>query len=367
MKLLKVLKTKVGYILFLTLLTACSDEQDNKGTTSGSKLGITASIETKAVSTTFKNGDKMSIFVKQESNLSSDNYVEPVVGSYENANWVLTPQVDLNGVAYVFAFVPSMNQVDPAAVPINIGSQTDYLYSGNGVKVNPDAPTATLTMKHALPMVAFNIAKSGYEGEGILSSIQIDGENLYCEGTLDISTGRISTTKKGVCEITTNKAISHEGWTTDLPQMFCLPFSSVDAAVHLTCVIDGNEYTVALPDVDVKSEMKYLFRLWMKEAELVVSDEVEVISLNKNADTMPVTYTLQIGYKGTEAVLPKLEGDNVSATVDWGDGSMDTYRYPLIHTYNTDAEYCVDIKLNGAKSVEFGKLDDIEYIDVSGF
>ena len=331
MKLLKVLKTKVGYILFLTLLTACSDEQDNKGTTSGSKLGITASIETKAVSTTFKNGDKMSIFVKQESNLSSDNYVEPVVG------------------------------------PINIGSQTDYLYSGNGVKVNPDAPTATLTMKHALPMVAFNIAKSGYEGEGILSSIQIDGENLYCEGTLDISTGRISTTKKGVCEITTNKAISHEGWTTDLPQMFCLPFSSVDAAVHLTCVIDGNEYTVALPDVDVKSEMKYLFRLWMKEAELVVSDEVEVISLNKNADTMPVTYTLQIGYKGTEAVLPKLEGDNVSATVDWGDGSMDTYRYPLIHTYNTDAEYCVDIKLNGAKSVEFGKLDDIEYIDVSGF
>ncbi len=366
MKIWKSFKTKGIYILFLLPLVACSDEENGKDPV-GNKLGIIASVETRAVTTAFKNGDKMSIFVKQESNLSSENYVEPVVGGYENANWVLTPQVDLNADAFVFALFPSMSQVNPAAVPIHVNTQTDYLYSGSGVKVNSDAPNATLVMKHALPMIAFNIAKSGYEGEGKLSSIQIDGEEVYTEGTLDISTGAISMAQNGTYEIETDLTISRDGWTTDLPQMFCLPFSSYQGHIHLACVIDGEKYETVLPDVDVQSSMKYLFRLRLEATGLAISDEVEVISLNKDSDVMPITYMLRIGYKGVEAVLPKLEGENVSGLVDWGDGTTDTYSYPFIHTYNTEGEYRVDVTSNGASSVEFGKLDDIEYIDISGF
>lgn len=350
-------------------LTACSD--DNGGTEepiAGSLLSITAGIETRAVTTTFKNGDRLSVFVKGGQAVTSENYAEPVAATYQGGKWNIAPEVRLQAEAYVFALYPATENTNPSEVAVNVASQTDYLYSGSGVRVSPDAPQANLTMKHALSMVAFNMALSNYNGEKRLTALRMAGEGLYVTGTLDLSTGTITGGEKGSYEMTTDLTVPHDGWTIDLPQMFCLPFLSSGGNVSLTFTLDGKEYNVTLPDVDVKGGMKYLFRLTMKGETLEIADQVEVISLNNNTDVMPISCFLRIGFNGTEAVVPQLQGNQVVGIVNWGDGSTtEAYSYPLSHTYPTEGAYEVSIELSGSSSVEFTKLDDVEYIDLSDY
>lgn len=361
-------------IIGISLLSAsygCSSDKDEVLPEDKPLLEISTTIQTRAVTTAFTSGDKMSIFVKSGSAVNSEDYVSAVTATLDKSTWIISPQVELKTEAYVFALYPYSSNINPDAVPVNVGSQTDFLYSGDPVKVSPTSPKATLTMKHALPMLAFNIASNGYTAEGKLTSILLTGKVLQTEGTLNVSNGNITGTKPGEYNITMSKSITKEGWTEQLPQMFCLPFAAVENKVKATFTIDGKEFSASLPEISVESGMKYLFRLMLDKDQIkFLPDQTEVISLNKDTDQMVIgeTSTLGILYKGKQAVLPELTGNGkVTGTVFWGDNEQTPYSFPLSHTYASEGEYKASIQATGATAAEFENLTDIEEIDFSDF
>lgn len=354
-------------LVLLFFLYGCSDD-NGEHASGGTLLSITTTIETRAVTTAFVDGDQMSVFVRSEASIDSEEYADPSTASYNGSSWSLFPQVSLSAKdVYVSAFCPAVTAVNPAAIPITVASQTDFLYSGTGVVASEKSPQAVLNMKHALPMLAFNIMKDGASGESKLTAIRLQGESLQTEGTLNIADGNITGTKNGDYIINCEKTVVPDGWTEQLPQMFCFPFVSTGDNVSLICTIDDQEYTVVLPEIAVESGMKYLFRLRMKEDALEILG-TEVISLNEDTDVMPDYRSLTIDYSGTEVILPEITGENqVNGTVWWDKSLKEAYSFPLSHIYATDDTHQVRIEVSGGTIARFEQLDNIDIIDFSDF
>lgn len=335
------------------------------------KLSISTTIQTRAVTTAFSSGDKMNVYVKTGNGITSTDYRTGISASYNGSLWTLSPEVELQGDAYVFASYPYIASAVANSVDVSVSPQTDYLYSGNGVKVSGSSSTASLTMKHALPMIAFNIAKGNYTGEGKLSSIEITGENLYKTGTMNVANGEITGKDKGGYTIATSYTIVADGWKENLPQMFCLPFKSNGNNIKVTVTMDGKELETVLPAQNIVEGMKYLFRLVLTQDDIIMlSDQTEIVSLNKNTDEMSggTINELSILYKGTKAVLPELTGSGkVTGTVIWGDGTQEPYSASLSHAYSKEDNYQVYVQSVGATAVEFKNLEEVEEINLSGF
>lgn len=368
----------LNYIkIFLLALAcyACSSDKDEEVPQAPDKVGISisTSILTRAVTTAFSSGDKMNLYVKTESSVTSADHASGIVATYSDEKWTLHPVVELKEgeKAYLFASYPYVSDnVNPAAVPVTIASQIDYLYSGAPVSVAYSSPDGILTMKHALSMLAFNISKEGYEGVGNLKSISIDGETFYTEGTLNISSGVIDGTKKGNYKLATNKTIAASGWKEQLPQMFCIPFNSDGKDVTVTMSIDEKNYTVALPKINVETGMKYVFRLAITNNGLTIfADQTEKISLNKDDDNMMLDeYSiLKIAYVGADVEVPELTGEKNDGTVYWGDSNKEIYCFPLTHIYSDKGEHTITIETWGTTGMKINDLGNVEFIDLSAF
>lgn len=334
-------------------------------------LSINTTIQTRTVVTSFASGDKMNVFVKTGSSVGSSDYKSGVSAAYNGSAWTLSSVVELQNDAYVFAAYPYSASGDAQSMSVSVSPQTDYLYSGTGVKVSGSSPVASLTMKHALPMIAFNIVKGSYTGEGKLTGIEVSGETLYKTGSMNVANGSITGKDKGNYSITASKVVAKDGWTEDFPQMFCLPFESDGSKITVTLKIDGKEMKAMLPKQSVTGGMKYLFRMALAEdGVIVLANQTEIISLNKNTDQMTGgdVNDLSILYVGSKAVLPTLSGNGtISGTVDWGDGSQESYTASMIHAYGKEGEYRVKVQTFGATSFEFKDLEAIEEIDLSQF
>ena len=371
------MKTNVFKIMALLaplFLYGCSGGGDDEVTVPEepkANLSITTTIQTRAVVTSFASGDKMNVFVKTGSAASASDYKSGVSASYNGSAWALSPSVELQGDAYVFAAYPYSASADAQSMAVSVSPQTDYLYSGSGVKVSGSSPAASLTMKHALPMIAFNIAKGSYAGDGKLTGIEVSGDALYKSGTMNVSNGSITGTEKGSYSLAASKVIAKDGWAEDFPQMFCLPFESDGSKITVTLKVDGNELKTVLPKQSVTAGMKYLFRMVLtQDGVMALADQTEVISLNKDTDQMTGGDVNELGilYVGSKAVLPILTGSgSVSGTVTWGDGSQEAYAASQSHTYSKEGEYRVEVQTLGATVVEFKDLETVSEIDLSGF
>lgn len=334
-------------------------------------LSISTTIQTRTVVTSFASGDKMNIFVKTSSSVSSSDYKSGVSASYNGSAWTLSPSVELQNEAYVFAAYPYSASGDAQSIPVSVSPQTDYLYSGSGIKVSGSSPAASLTMKHALPMIAFNIVKGSYAGEGKLTAIEISGDALYNTGTMNVANGSITGKDKGNYSITTSKMIAKDGWTENFPQMFCLPFESDGSKVAVTLKIDGKYMKAVLPKQSITGGMKYLFRMALtEEGIMILANQTEIISLNKNTDQMTGGDVNELGilFVGNKAVLPTISGNGtISGSVYWGDSSQEPYAASMTHAYSKEGEYQVKVQTFGATSFEFKDLETVEEIDLSRF
>ena len=117
--------------------------------------------------------------------------------------WKFWAQYFLSGnPATVFAYYPYKDGWEnPRRIPVEHNSQTDYMYGTHTPRQNPinrNNPVVNLTMKHALSLVQFNIRSFAYPGKCLLNKIEIanaEGKSVfYSEGTMDISTGKITYT-----------------------------------------------------------------------------------------------------------------------------------------------------------------------------
>lgn len=368
---MKTLKTIKMMTLVLTVVfNACSSDEKEEPQPQSAQLSISTSIQTKTVITEFAAGDKMNLYVKDESSVNSTDKVSGVSASYENGKWSISPTVELKEgeQAYLFAFYPyGANLTKPEAIPVDITAQTDYLYSGSAVSVSYSSPQGSLKMQHASSILAFNISKGRYEGAGELSSIKIT--DIPVRGTLNIASGIINSTEKGGYTITANKQIDTE-WAKDLPQMFCLPFKSNGQDITVAFLIDGKEYSINLPKIDIETGMKYIFHLVITNNGMtVLADLTEKISLNKEGTPSQLgEYNmLRVNYSGKNVSAPILSGTNVTGTVNWGDNTTVAYSNPLTYTYPEEAVHSVTIEAWGASQMEIADLVNVESVDLSDF
>lgn len=370
------MKTFVKIILFVGVVVCGACGSDKKSVDvpdpESVELSISTTIQTRSVMTSFSSGDRMNLYLKTEASAGSKDFVSGVSASLENGNWKISPAVEFKEkeAAYLFAFYPyDGNQVAPAAISVDVASQTDYLYSGNAVAVSYSSPEGVLKMQHALSMLAFNISKEGYAGEGKLTAVKI--ANIPVKGTLDVSSGVIGNVNTGDYTIVADKQIIAEGWTGELPQMFSLPFASDGKSVPVVLTVDGKEYSVFLPDGKIDAGIKYIFRLVMTDGKvLVLPDLTEKISLDKEGNNPQLGEygMLRLTYSGSRVVAPLLSGaQSVNGMIYWGDNTSESYLPPLTHGYAEKGTYELMLETWGASLLNIENLDGVEIIDISNF
>lgn len=194
---------------------SCSND-DDPGTPSGGdavlkiQAGISAIdvISTKAsVVSAFPEGTNIGLFVTSGSlgdNNNSYKENDNAVSVFRQGIWYQTPEIRLTGDnATVYAYYPySSNNTDGRSIFVDHATQQDYMYGTHTpgqAAINKDNPDVTLTMKHAMALVQFNISKVNYPWQGKLTRIEIANANkktiIYNEGAMDISTGIIKNTE----------------------------------------------------------------------------------------------------------------------------------------------------------------------------
>lgn len=273
--------------LCMRVFTSCEDDAGLGQAVSGDYLSLNAYLlavgeqmkSAKAPIPSWKSTDQLGVFVKQGDVGSADygSVNGQVKATYGALVWTLDQAVKLSKqTAYVYAYYPYSTAVtDPAAVPIDVASQTDFLYAGAGRVASSSSSNVTLTMAHALSLFAFDFKKQGGD-DCTLNSVKIRstiGNNVVIsEGTLNCSTGAITPTAYAPYTFEVNRKIEEEGWATDLPTALIFPMKvATPSNLEFVFTINQIPYTVKAPDgLDLSRGLKYLLKLNLSGSDLTL-------------------------------------------------------------------------------------------------
>lgn len=374
--------------LLYTILTCCvwgvfyscssdSMEDPNEGKGNAVVVEITTDIQTRTdVIKAFNKGDVMNVFAKTFNKPDAADFISEVKGTYNGSLWITEPQITLKEGerTFIYAYAPYessiSNLTDLSAIPININGQTDILYSGSAIPVSHTTYQAKLTMKHALALFTINIMKQGYTGEGKLQNISLLGNQVYNAGTMNIETGKITGNQIGNLNIETSQTIVDNGWESDLPRLWCIPFSTKLKDAKLKALIDGKEFQAKLPEIEMKSGYQYIFRMVLTDYGLAfIPDQTETISLNQDNDSAEELYNygvLQIKHHAIAFTVPRFEGDNVFGNITWGDNTTGSYNVGVQHEYSNGSWQCV-LETWNSTGFELNNIKGIDAIDISQY
>lgn len=374
---MKALQRYILFIFVIAVAVGCSDDKDETGGIGQkTEVSFTTEVQTRALTsviTSLKDNAAMSVFVTENGSLGAGQQANISKAVCRNGIWKGSPAIEVEAGAkvYLYATYPYQATADkPDAVPVEIETQTDYLYSGTGVAVSYEKPNVQLTMKHALSILAFNIKNENYAGAGKLQQITISGKPVYTSGKLNVSTGIVKGVSGGKYSRTCDAEIRSEGWEENLPDFFCIPFSSSGSDVTLSFKIDGDDYTCHLPKGGIVGGMKYIFYLAMTEQGLTIfPDQTKQISLNVDEDSMslPGYSLLKITHDNAFFTLPSLKGNGLVGTILWGDGQNEEYGVTTEHTYDGVQTRTVTVETWGTEEVSLPDLAGISEIDLSEF
>lgn len=357
--------------------SACSD--DKKGgddpVPTGNLVTIETEVYTKSATPTLelKDGATMNVYIKNGTQIGAPDYMPAVKATNSGGQWTTNPEIRLpeGKTVCLYAVAPySEANTDPKAIAIDTKDQIDVLYSGDYVPVSSQTTHAKFRMKHALSLMSFNISYSGSGDAGTLTSISVAGQNVYTTGTLNVETGKITTTGNTQVTVATNNKIQASGWTKDLPGIWVIPFESADNAVNLTANIDGKTYVAIVPSVNIKQGFRYVFHLVLTPNGLVFDPSAtEEISLNVFDDTMrPMEGygALKFGFTGTDFSYPFFDGNEVFGNVKSGSAQAN---------FTTGGKFTVPgsgnreviVETWNSQGFELPNLEGIESIDISAY
>lgn len=377
-------------------MAGCSNEDENlnQPAVKSDKLIVEACLQnndgdTKAPISAWTAGNSMGLFVKS-SGLTGDDYGEvngQVQAVYNNVAWTVSPEVSLSSTpANVYAYFPyDANVTDGTAVPVEVASQTDYLYSGNAISASASNAKVSLQMKHALCVFAFSVKNNGYiGGEGKLTSIVfkngagIDTKLFASKGTMDISTGNIRNLVYDDYTLVTDKTITGNGWGIgEQPLALVLPFQTGSSSQPtFVFTVDGKEYEVAVPkNMSYNAGEQYLFRLTINSTSMELDaanitivpwgDQTGVDLDDVMTKVKGLTYTLTTITAGESHNVANV--GSVNGTIDWGDSSVEeSYSATKSHSYASVGTYNVQIQAEDEiNTVTVSNIEGIEEMDFS--
>ena len=202
-------------------------------------------------------------------------------GEEESQKWeggkILLSSTEGKAAAY---YPYSTGVTDITAVPVETGTQTDYMYSGWVEGLSNAEATVNFSMKHALSAVGVNTVLGTYTGTGKVTAVSIASDGFGTEATMNIGTGALADVKNAGSSVSWSGeyTMTGEGNTTEL---MVVPNGLKEKGVAFTLTVDGKEYTASgTMSEEFKQGYIYSFTLTMNATELSVSsvtvDEWEV-------------------------------------------------------------------------------------------
>lgn len=201
-------------VLTLSLLSACTaDDTLSETAVSALQLSMRApgepdDVVTRAMiaDTYFPTTARVGLTVLKTANGSAydgtgtNNIPYQPTAASTTANW--TPVTTGNDIllsavkATLYGYYPYAVDADITALPMQVATTNaatpDYMWGTPVPNLNDHAPTAAMTMHHALSRVIVRIHKNVYTGTAALTHIGISGAGIATAGTLNTKTGAIS-------------------------------------------------------------------------------------------------------------------------------------------------------------------------------
>ena len=306
-------------------------------------------------------------------------------GEEEDQTWSsmgVTPAVSANEAVLV-AYHPYNNNEDLNifALPVEIASQTDYMYSGPVTGITNAAPKADIVLDHALTAIRIKLVLGDFTGDASVSEIAVASPALASSATLNAADGSLNNIAGQGDKFTLPVDFGLVAGGTDNDVMF-VPDAAVESGVTtVSATIGGKKYTAGIEfDEAYKQGYIYTYTLTLNNSGFAVT-KVNVNPWETGTDDSAVlqpekdnAYIIKIVAYYEKKTQPKsLKSININSsenkgvasrsgetlefehnikgfvgTVDWGDGTTTTYDVATdnpSHEYPNDgAEYTVTAK-----------------------
>ncbi len=397
------------------VFTACTDEEVvNQADTAPLQVSVNTSLakQSRAIvhGEWLPSGSTIgvSLFDTEGDDYDGQGYYNiqyKATGAEEDQVWSsmgVTPAVSANEAVLV-AYHPYNNDedLDITAIPVEIASQTDYMYSGPVTGITNAAPKADIVLDHALTAIRVKLVLGDFTGDAAVSEIAVTSPALASSGTLNAADGSLNNIAGQGDKFTLPVDFGLIASGTDNDVMF-VPDASVESGVTtVSANIGGKKYTAGIEfDEAYKQGYIYTYTLTLNNSGFAVTkvnvnpwetgtdDSAVLQPVNDNAYTIKIvaSYTEQVGPASLDvddgvAAFSRNAGDafifnhNVMGfvgTIDWGDGTTDTYTEPVdnpTHQYPNDGTvYTITAKgtIQGFKSENYTPfsqcLKEIVYI-----
>lgn len=216
-------------------------------------LGINPTIAgveavTRGVITNFTDNDKIGLFLttgELGNNYQNNAEAANVPASYFASAWEVQKEIELTVPGTLYGYYPYSDKItDGQHIPVEIASQTDYLYARQAI-VDKKNAIAQIGMQHALSLVSVRIRKNDYQHTGKLTKVEV--LDVQETGTVNIASGEV--VKTGIL---TTYAVDRNIVLDDAAlvktQMIMLPNRIADAGnVRLRVTIDAKIYVWDVP------------------------------------------------------------------------------------------------------------------------
>ena len=265
--------------VFITLAAmaafiACEDMPDQAPVMENAPLKINVGVQTKGLitETTLPDASEIGAFFYDESNVTYDeltyqNVKFSATGEGQSQTWAAERYIGASATkGHLYAYYPysadasNMNAVPVIATPSN---QADYMWATPVQEIDNKNSSVSLVMNHALAAIRFKIEKGGYQDAGVLSQISFSGNNIAKGATLDITTGALANySETGALCLNTFDPVT----LSETPATFeyiVVPVVGATEVISIALTVDGKEYTVDTPAVELQQNTIHEYALSM--------------------------------------------------------------------------------------------------------
>lgn len=299
---MKIILFNLYLLTAIGIFTACSGSYDPDNPLNypnAGKLQVKVAFYSSLSGSAWGGNQQIGIFVgKNTAEMPNENPAYANVlctGQGADTYWQLERDIQLPSENNtVFAYYPYKPVVtDWRKIDVDISKVEDICFGINDQQtvLNRTQPVALITMRHALAKIRFNLIHDKteeYSGPGIIENARVvkltpngkvDEERykvLTIKGTLDVTTGRISTVISGKMPIEklVGKTFTDKGFEeTEMPFFYSAPESDMKEYAF-ALVIDGKQHILR---IDNGTEWRastintYTFRL--KGATLIIDQD----------------------------------------------------------------------------------------------
>lgn len=216
-------------------------------------LGVNPTIAgveavTRGIITAFTDNDQIGLFLTDGelgSNYQGNADASNIPAMYRGS-WSVEKKIPVTTTGVTYAYYPYKKEnSNCAAVPVEIASQTDYLYARKAT-VEKGQPVAQIGMKHALSLVSVVIIKNDYQKEGRLTKVEV--LDVQGTGTMNIATGEVASSGAPTTyAVETNLLLNDND--IEKTKMIMLPtvVAQAQGDVRFQLTIDGKYYIWGIP------------------------------------------------------------------------------------------------------------------------